>query len=167
MKTRYKTKPLPMAYLYQNYQCDFESGKLYRKTKHGLIEVGTDIVRQGGLKCKIKQQTYQVHRILYAMYHNHDPIGYMIDHIDNDRYNNRIGNLRAVSGTVNNYNRKLKGGVRKNHDTWQAYITLNKKFYCLGNYATREAAESRRREFDKDFFAELLTKEEHSHKAQQ
>lgn len=165
MKVKYRTKPLPMDYLLENYQCDFDTGKLYRKTKHGLVEVGTNIINHGGLKCKIRQQMYQVHRVIYAMYHNSDPIGYVIDHIDNDRYNNRITNLRAVSGTVNGYNRKLKGGVRRNHNTWQAYITLNRKFYCLGNYSTRQEAESRRREFDKDFMVELLNEEEHSHKA--
>ncbi len=162
MTNRYRTKPLPMEHLADHYQCDFDSGVLYRKVKGGLVAVGTKMARQGGLKCKVKQQMCTVHRIMYAMYHSIDPMSYVIDHKDGDRFNNRISNLRAVSQRVNCYNRKVPCGVRRNHDTWQAYISLQGRFYCLGNYRTKEDAEARRKEFNQDFMQTLLEEKEHS-----
>ncbi len=151
----------PLVFLREKYAYDPDQGMLYRRMPSGLCRVGTKMQNHGGLKCKIMQKMYAVHRVVYYMYYGIDPADYVIDHINRDRFDNRIRNLRAVSQSINNFNRKKLGGVRRNHDTWQAYFTLNKKFYTIGNYRTKKDAEAARSEFQKNWIAETLTNPNH------
>lgn len=47
---------------------------------------------------------YQVHRVIWLMHYGTWPKNH-IDHIDRDRQNNRLGNLRDVTQAKNNLNR--------------------------------------------------------------
>lgn len=81
-----------------------------------------------------------LHRfLLYGM-----ESGGTTDHIDGDRLNNRLSNLRKCSNAENCRNTTLsknntsgKKGVRKtSHGRWQARITVDRKEIHIGNYAT-------------------------------
>jgi hypothetical protein len=48
---------------------------------------------------------YPAHRIAYALYHGMDPHPLEIDHINRNRSDNRISNLRAVTPSENSKNR--------------------------------------------------------------
>lgn len=161
MTPKYGTSPIPLDYLKDKYECDFDNGILYRRVSEGRVKVGTHICRHRGYKCKIRQKLFMVHRIIWAMYHGVDPMGYVIDHINGDRYDNRICNLRAVSQSINNLNRKTIGGVRRNHNTWQAYVCVDSQFHCLGNFATVEEAEECRRQYNTKL-NELLCETKHA-----
>ena len=65
-----------------------------------------------------------------------------IDHIDGNRINNHISNLRIVSKQQNQFNRtKAKGfHFNKRIKKYQAYIGVNSKMILLGLYTTEEEA---------------------------
>jgi len=58
-----------------------------------------------GLSLTFQKVTYSANRIAYYLYHGVDPEGLVVDHIDGNRRNNAIHNLRAVTVSVNNMNR--------------------------------------------------------------
>jgi hypothetical protein len=92
------------------------------------------------------------HRVAWALHHGVWPSG-EIDHIDGDRLNNRISNLRDVPKTTN---AKNKGKSSKNTSgyngvyfnkaaqKWQAYLTVGGVAKYLGLYDTPETANAAR-----------------------
>lgn len=65
----------------------------------------------GYLRVKIGQTHYRVHRIIWKLYHGADiPDSQQIDHINRDRTDNRIGNLRVVTASENNRNQGNRKG---------------------------------------------------------
>jgi len=86
---------------------------------------------------------YKVHRIIWLYMYGYLPEN-DIDHIDRDRKNNKLNNLREVSRQCNMRNVGLqtnnKSGVVgvsfvKKSFNWYANIMINKKTYSLGYYA--------------------------------
>jgi len=67
-----------------------------------------------------------------------------IDHINQNRTDNRWSNLRQVTPQQNQYNRKRTGGVgfHKASGKWRAYLTVNNKAMHLGLFSTKEEAEA-------------------------
>ncbi len=47
-------------------------------------------------KVRVGRVTTQVSRVAWLLYYREDPVGYRICHIDGDKRNNRIENLRKV-----------------------------------------------------------------------
>lgn len=86
------------------------------------------------------------HRVIWKMVKGEEPD--TIDHIDGNRQNNRIGNLRSVTMAKNlkNVARQTRHsnpytGVRKTtNGKWQAYISADGKWISLGCHETPEAA---------------------------
>ena len=74
--------------------------------------------------------------------------GYVIDHVDRNRSNNRKYNLRQATVSQNSMNKTLRKnnsgitGVRldKRCNKWRAVITLNQKFIWLGEYTDKDDA---------------------------
>ena len=97
------------------------------------------------------QTSYQserlyVHRLIFAMHNGFWPE--QIDHIDGDKANNRIENLRNCNGFQNQWNTKTpktnKSGVKGddfNKGKWRARIRFNGKRFNLGYYDDIELAE--------------------------
>lgn len=66
----------------------------------------------GYLRVKIGQTHYRVHRIIWKLYHGTDiPDLQQIDHINRNRTDNRIGNLRVVTASENNRNQACAASV--------------------------------------------------------
>ncbi len=84
------------------------------------------------------------HRLVWA-YH-HDVVPYLIDHINGNKADNRIENLRAATKTQNQQNtHKVRGklskyrGVtewrgKKKRKRWHAQIRVNKKQLHIGDF---------------------------------
>ena len=96
---------------------------------------------------------YMTHRIAWAMEHD-GPMPQDIDHIDGDRANNRIANLRAATRSENlanamiaRHNTSGAKGVHFNRywGKFEAHITHHYKYYHLGKFDTLEQAAAARR----------------------
>lgn len=92
---------------------------------------------------------YKLHRLIWCYYYGHMPMN-NIDHINGDKLDNRIANLRDVPQSVNAKNQKLNikntskyPGVytdSKYGSSWKARITIDGKTVHLGWFATYEDA---------------------------
>lgn len=92
---------------------------------------------------KIYGDIYQAHRVIWAIVHGEWPDG-DIDHINGDKTNNTIANLRKVSRSENLRNAKMKSNNTSGHngvswDTrkskWVAMIGFDGKQKHLGYFA--------------------------------
>ena len=88
------------------------------------------------------ERTYLVHRLVWMAFKGEIPEGLEIDHIDGNRSNNRLDNLRVVTHQHNMLNMtKVKGySYFKEKDIWIARIFYNGKNHHIGCYKTEEAA---------------------------
>jgi len=92
------------------------------------------------------------HRVAYKYMHGVDALE--VDHINGDRADNRITNLREVTTTENRRNaampRTNRSGIvgvhwRADRNKWVAYISLANRYTFLGYFATKEEASARRK----------------------
>lgn len=108
------------------------------------------VTSKGYTAIQIDGKQYQAHRIIWKLVHGTEPK--QIDHINGDRSDNRIENLREVNGTQNARNMKLRTcntvgchGVYKHGGRWRAVITLGGKKKHLGVFdSTKEAIAARK-----------------------
>jgi len=92
---------------------------------------------------------YRAHRIIWMLHFGEIPEGMLIDHIDGNKQNNKINNLRLATRIQNNANSiarvKTSGlpkGVVKTGNTYRARLTHKGKTYSLGSYLTIEEAKN-------------------------
>lgn len=129
----------------------YEDGDLYWiKTLSKRIVAGRragGIQSTGYIKTGFKGKTYQNSRLIWIMHHGDIPAGYVVDHINRDRSDNRLENLRLATIAENNYNMKAQRnkwgfrGVSRVKNSWCSTIHANGKAHYLGVYPTKlEAA---------------------------
>ena len=110
----------------------------------------------GYLQVRIKRITFPAHRVIWAFHYGEWPADF-IDHIDGNRKNNALENLRVVDRLTNcrnqrKHSRNASGvcGVNwhKCAGQWRAFIGVGGKSIHLGEYdhideaiAARKAAE--------------------------
>lgn len=111
-------------------------------------------VRRGYRVGNIFSRTYSAHRVIWAIVTGDWPEG-DVDHIDGDRTNNRLANLRDVSrqenlrngGKLPSNSTGVTGVYRNTHTTkFSAKISVNNKSVHLGYFETIEAAAKARAE---------------------
>lgn len=108
---------------------DAETGIIWR----GQNKAGGD-KGNGYIRLRFKGTRYAAHRIAWALHYGEWPHG-EIDHINRDRSDNRISNLRVVSRSENMRNRGRVAGVHKEKGRWRAYIFKDQKLWHLGMFA--------------------------------
>lgn len=81
------------------------------------------------------------HRLVWVMHNGDIPDGMMVDHINLDKSDNRIENLRLVNKSGNAQNAKWKGYCfDKRAGKWRAEIKLDGKVTWLGLHETASQA---------------------------
>ena len=98
---------------------------------------------------RINGSDYLAHRIIFYIYHGTEPGGFQIDHIDRNKSNNRIDNLRLVDRSNNGRNVGLssrnKSGYKGVHfnrrqGKYGARIEVYGKKIWLGDFKNIEDA---------------------------
>ena len=137
---------LTQKYVKADVYYNSESGLFYRKKIIKKIggpskkPLGTK-TKGGYLICCVSGKLYYLHRLAWLYIHGYFPEN-DIDHIDRDRTNNKISNLREVSRQCNLRNgnqikgtSKIKGVNWVNREQkWNARLSLNNHHKSLGNY---------------------------------
>jgi len=87
------------------------------------------------------KKSFPIHKLVAILFLNHNPNGHniVVDHIDNNKLNNKVNNLQLVSSRVNaskdkkNKTSKYTGvSWNKTRKLWASQIYYNKKHYKLG-----------------------------------
>jgi hypothetical protein len=103
---------------------------------------------KGYLQVTVKGKRYYVHRVIFFLFHGRWPKD-QIDHINKDKTDNRIENLRECSRSENHRNRAdIKGRdlprnvyIDKSTGRYRVQITINNKKISLGCYPNIELAQ--------------------------
>jgi hypothetical protein len=90
--------------LIENFDYDEVSGKLIRTTKKNA---NGSVDRYGYIIIKFKGKQYKAHRLIW-MYHYGSMPKNVIDHINSNKQDNRICNLRDITQSENNLCTKRK-----------------------------------------------------------
>ena len=148
--------------------------KLSKNTQIGR-EAGCAPPPSRGGRCyrqfSFKRRNYYNHRVAYYMYHGVDPSEKQkqVDHINGNKLDNRIKNLRLATNQENQWNISSlqrnntsgKTGVvwYERHQKWVAQIEVSdnqkRKNYNLGYYTKKEDAIQARIEGEKKYFGEF------------
>ena len=127
----------------------YDNGVLRNKQIRGRrAKVGTSVGCRdsyGYLTVTINRKVYKVHRVIYAMFN--DTVPDIIDHINGDKADNRIENLRPATAQQNGYNRKVNftsttqiKNVHLLEGKWMAQCQANGVRRYLGVYCNIEDA---------------------------
>lgn len=101
----------------------------------------------GYYRVEIDSKKYYLHRIIFLWHHGFLPK--YVDHIDKNKLNNKISNLRETTSQNNNRNRSqyknTSSGIKgiswhKSKFKWEAQIRIDNKLYHLGRYDKFEDA---------------------------
>lgn len=120
----------------------------------------------GYLVVKLEGQTYKAHRLIWKMFYGEDAT--FIDHINGDRTDNRIDNIRSVSFSENTKNRKISKnntsthqGVywHTKHKKYGAYIDVDGKRLHLSWTDSFEEAKDARIKAEANYYNEFRRKQ--------
>ena len=127
-----------------------DANKLTASDKRHLLLAGRRVGSDNGagyLRTSYRGKRYYVHQLVFLMFHGHMPK--LLDHINGNRMDNRIENLREVTPTQNLMNTCIRkdntSGAKgvywnKNAQKWNARVQVNKKEVSLGLYSDYELA---------------------------
>jgi hypothetical protein len=115
------------------------------KVKQGDI-AGT-LTSVGYNRVTINKEHYAAHRLIWVIHNGSIPVGFVVDHINGIRNDDRIENLRLATLSQNQQNRKfskteLGKGVsyEKARKKYRAQIMIAQKSTLIGRFNTAEEA---------------------------
>jgi hypothetical protein len=118
----------------------------------------------GYIYIKHKSKQYKAHRLFWFLQTGHDPGILTIDHIDQNKSNNKFLNLRLATQSQQNCNTTKRcnnssghKGVHfcKKRQKYEAYIKIDKKKINLGRYKTFKEAVAARQAKELELFGEF------------
>ncbi len=128
--------------LLRRFVYNSESGQFFRRLKKNKLKLVGDYSSGRYFRISINKSWYLVHRLAWLYEYGEFPDG-EIDHINHDRFDNRISNLRIVSREDNCRNMsKSKANTsgttgvnwHKHQKRWVARIHVDKKRIELGAF---------------------------------
>ena len=155
------TRTLPSAeYLHQCFAYDGKTGRLFWKrrphehfastrsfkitTKRYAEQVAGSLHSNGYIVVHLDGKEVFAARIIYKMHYLSDPV--FVDHIDRDKQNDRLANLRNATNAENSRNSIQKPGetgypgVKRQGRKFQSRIKINDIYIHLGTFITAEEA---------------------------
>jgi len=121
---------------------DYQDGNLIRKIGREIdLGVAGFKTPKGYIKVKIGKKAHAAHRIIFLWHHGFLPD--VIDHIDGNKSNNKIENLRSATKAENSANQKIRttntSGMKgvswqTANKKWRVAICKNYKPIYLGLY---------------------------------
>jgi len=151
LKTKFRYEP-ETGHIYW-----VEPGKGKIKKKPAGTKMST-----GYIGVLIKGKRYLAHRIAWALHHGAWPDD-QIDHINGDKTDNKISNLREATNSQNGknygFNCANTSGVKgvswcKDTEKWRAVIRSEGKARNLGRYDNLEDAVLARKKAEQQYFGE-------------
>lgn len=142
---------LTIDLLREIYNYEPDSGKITRRVNRGKWKSGSQvgtIGKNGYRYVGINGKLYLAHRLIWLYVYGRWPVA-DIDHINRNRDDNRLANLREANRSENNINSKIqhnntsgyKGAYyEKRRDYWYSEIWVNSKKIYLGSYGTAKEA---------------------------
>ena len=129
---------------------DYQDGNLVKKTGrvNEIGQIAGSVHKASGyIHVKINTKAHKAHRLVFLYHYGYLPE--CVDHIDGDKANNRIENLRAATKEENCRNQKIRStnksgckGVKwvKCKNKWQVEVCRNYKQINFGYYEDLELA---------------------------
>lgn len=127
-----------------------EDGKLVRTVNYynkSVYEIIPTIIKNNRyFKVGLNGKEYMYHRFVWILSKGEDiPAGMYIDHIDGNRYNNRIENLRIVSNRQNTQNKSIHRegklvGSGFGYNRYVSRIRFKDKTLTIGYFLTEKEA---------------------------
>lgn len=132
---------------------NYRDGELYwkvRRSHNAAVGSRAGVQHSSGYRIiKINGKPHKEHRLIFLMYYGYLPKE--VDHIDGNKLNNRIENLRSATTSQNQHNRtKYKNNTsgykgvsfygKNKYKCWGANIQVNGKQKHLGYFLTPEEA---------------------------
>ena len=134
---------------------DYQDGQLIWKVKKAqCVKIGTaagwanrDVHGQQYINVEIDNKSYKVHRLVFMYHHGYFPS--RIDHIDGNRFNNKIENLREVTASQNAQNSKFRKNntsgyknvfFEKRNQKWRVLLQVDGVSRSFGYYKDVELA---------------------------
>ena len=116
-----------------------ETGLVYRRILRGPAKQNagrplSTVGNHGYIVASVRREKFLLHRAIWVMVHGSEPEH--IDHIDGDRTNNRLTNLRSVSQAQNNANGRR---VRRNSRSGVMGVSFHPE---TGKYRARRLGKS-------------------------
>lgn len=151
--------------LRQTFRYDPDTGKLFWLPRKGNVSwnkvfAGKEsgcLDSKGYIRIRTEGRAWVAHRVIWKLVSGEDPD--FIDHINGNRSDNRICNLRSVSQTENARNtakhRTNTSGCTgvfwlKRESRWYAVISINNKRKVLGSFREKADAIAARKAAEKE-----------------
>ena len=127
--------------VYQNGMILRYSSKNVCCLKIGWNLINGSIDTKGYNQAMLNGKTYMIHRLIGFAFLELDlnDKKQQIDHIDRNKQNNHLKNLRIVSNQQNQWNKNIKG-YSLFQGKYKVEIKLNNKRFYLGRYDTEDEA---------------------------
>jgi hypothetical protein len=126
---------------------DYKGWPYYRIAKEIIMK---ESISSNGYKFVVlrkdgKPKNIRTHQLIAMSFLNHNPNGnnMVIDHIDGDKLNNNLLNLRVIHNRINiSKGMRPNGftGVHERRGKFRSMIRVNNKLIHLGTYSTPEEA---------------------------
>jgi len=132
----------------------YKDGKLYNRISRGSVKKDSEsgyTAEDGYRRVRVDGKYYYIHRLVWFLLTNKEiPEDLYIDHIDGNRQNNHIENLRLATALENQYNKQRQNSGTSTYkgvwfdsvkDCWKASIRFKDKRHYIGQFETElEAA---------------------------
>ena len=110
-----------------------------RRSIQGSV-AGTE--RSGYISIGFANRRYRANRLAWLFGYGEDPGSWYVDHINGNKVDNSLENLRLVTNQQNQWNRPSSKGAYRERDKFYASININGTQTRLGTFLTVEEAQA-------------------------